>query len=125
MYVFFKARLQLQKWTELSITNISKEIYYEVRYGSVEVLQWISAYSNLFQVNDTDVWDQQATACLLQSCHMTSSFRCPMATEKIHSIKQKKLITWSDMNKHIWQFRRQSISKNASIQLIINTFSSI
>lgn len=51
----FKARLQLQEWIDLSRTNILKQIYYEVRYGSVEVLQWISAYSNLFQVNYSEV----------------------------------------------------------------------
>lgn len=60
----FKARLQLQKWIELSRTNILKQIYYEVRYGSVEVLQWISAYWNLFQVNYSEVWDwQTVSAC--------------------------------------------------------------
>lgn len=119
--IFFKARLQLQKWIELSRTNILKQIYYEVRYGSVEVLQWISAYSNLFQVNCFEVWDQQITNCLLQAFVIWPFLRCPMATEKIHSIKQK-LTTWSDMRQHIWQFRRQTVSKNASIQLIHNKY---
>lgn len=58
-WFFFKARLQLQKWSELSRTNVLKQIYYEVRYGSVEMLQWISAYSNLLQVNYCEVWDSR------------------------------------------------------------------
>lgn len=48
---FFKARLQLQTWIELNRTNIFKQIYYAVRYGSVEVLQLIYAYSDLLQVS--------------------------------------------------------------------------